>query len=109
MQLQEAFEQVTVRKPMVWKHLQVFPLVRPNGHAATYALIDDLLERQQAEITEVNESGSVPTILVRNQAKVDALILDGTELRGARQNRMVNVTVIVGQMSDTPIPVSCIA
>jgi flavodoxin len=108
MQLQEALDNVAVRKPISWKHLQVFPLVQPNGRPPSYALIDDLLERQQAEITEVTEGGSVPTVLVKNHADLDALILDGTELRGAKQNRMVNVTVIVARMSDTPIPVSCV-
>jgi ARG/rhodanese/phosphatase superfamily protein len=56
----------------------------------------------------LNDGGSVPTIKVFNHADIDALILDGTELRGAKQNRMVNVTVIIGKHSETPIPVSCV-
>src|SRR5215470_4779041 len=79
-----------------------------NGHAPSYALIDDLLEDGQAEITELNEGGTVPTIKVFNHADIDALILDGTELRGAKQNRMVNVTVVIGKHSEAPIPVSCV-
>ncbi len=43
-----------------------------------------------------------------NHADIDALILDGTELRGAKQNRMVNITIIVGKHSEAPIPVSCV-
>jgi hypothetical protein len=108
MRLTDILHSVTIGEPLQWKNLQVFPLVQPNGHVPTYALIDDLLERNQAEITEVSDGGSVPTIKVLNHADLDALILDGTELRGAKQNRMVNVTVIIGKHSETPIPVSCV-
>ncbi len=108
MQLHDVFDQVTVEKAVQWKNIQVFPLIQSNGHDPSYALIDDLLDSGQAEITEINDGGSVPTIAVRNHAGIDALILDGTELRGAKQNRMVNVTVIVGKGTDTPIPVSCV-
>jgi len=108
MELMDVLKDVTFGAPLQWKSLQVFPLVQPNGHAPTYALIDDLLDHNQAEIREVSEGGSVPTISVLNHSDVDALILDGTELRGAKQNRMVNVTVIIGKHSETPIPVSCV-
>src|SRR5437867_373816 len=108
MELQDVLSQVSVEPSLSWKNVQVFPLVQPNGHEPSYALIDELLERKQVAITELNEGGAVPTIKVLNKADVDALILDGTELRGAKQNRMVNVTVIVGQHTETPIPVTCV-
>lgn len=108
MQLRDVLGKVRVQKPMRWKNLQVFPLVQPNGHDPTYAPLDDLLDRAQVEVTEINEGGSVPTIKVRNKSGVDALILDGTELHGAKQNRMVDVTIIVGKGTETEIPVSCV-
>lgn len=108
MQLTEILKNVRVGAPLQWKNLQVFPLTQPNGHTPSYTLIDDLLERGQAEITELNDGAAVSTIKVLNHADMDALILDGTELRGAKQNRMVNVTVIVGKHRETPIPVSCV-
>ena len=108
MKLHDVFGQVTVEKPLQWKNVQVFALLQPNGHDPSYALIDDLLEGGRVEIKEFDEHGSVSTISLRNHADLDALILDGTELRGAKQNRMVNLTVIVGKGTDTPIPVSCV-
>ena len=62
MELMDVLKEVTFGAPLQWKGLQVFPLVQPNGHAPTYALIDDLLDHNQAEIHEVSEGGSVPTI-----------------------------------------------
>jgi hypothetical protein len=108
MQLTDILKNVKLGAPLQWKNLQVFPLTQPNGHSPSYALIDELLESGQAEITELDEGAAVPTLKVFNRADIDALILDGTELRGAKQNRMVNVTVIVGKHSETPIPVSCV-
>jgi hypothetical protein len=108
MKLHDVFAAVTVQDVVQWQNVQVFPLIQPNGHDPSYALIDDLLGRRKAEITEVDEGGAVPTIAVRNRAPVDALILDGTELHGAKQNRMVNVTVIAGKGTVTAIPVSCV-
>jgi hypothetical protein len=108
MKLSKILEGVCVQEPRTWGSIQVFPLVQPNGHEPGYALVDDLLERGAVHITELGEGGVVPTIKVRNDADVDALILDGSELRGAKQNRMVNVTIIVGKHTEIPIPVSCV-
>lgn len=108
MQLSEILEKVTIGEPVQWANLQVFPLTQPNGHAPGYALLDDLLEQHKVEITELADGASVPTINVLNHTDLDALILDGTELHGAKQNRMVNITIIVGKHSEAPIPVSCV-
>jgi hypothetical protein len=99
---------VATGDPLAWAGLQVFPLHRPNGGDPTCALLDDLLERGEAEVTELGEQGQVPRILVKNRSGLDALILDGMELRGAKQNRMVNVTIIVGRHSEEAVPVSCV-
>ncbi len=108
MMLNEVLAGVMVGEAVGWKGLSVFPLSHGNGHAPAYALIDELLESKQAQITELDDMGSVPTVKVLNHADVDALILDGMELHGAKQNRMVNVTVVIGRHSETEIPVSCV-
>ena len=108
MQLEDILGKVRVQKPLAWKNLQVFPLVQPNGHEPGYAILDDLLDRAQVEVTEINDGGHVPTVKVLNKADINTLILDGTELHGAKQNRMVNVTVVVGKGTETEIPVSCV-
>ena len=43
-----------------------------------------------------------------NRSDFDALIIDGIELHGAKQNRMVNLTIIAGKQSETEIPVACV-
>ena len=71
-------------------------------------LFRSLLERGEVDVAEISEGGAVPTIKVLNRSGLDALILDGTELRGAKQNRMVNVTIVAGGGMETVVPVSCV-
>jgi hypothetical protein len=106
--LTEVLSEVTVEEPSAWNALQVFPLIHPNGHAPTCALIEELLERGEVEVADISQGGAVPTIKVLNRSGLDVLILDGTELRGAKQNRMVNVTIVAGGGMETVVPVSCV-
>jgi hypothetical protein len=63
MQLTEILKNVTLGEPLQWKNLQVFPLMRSNGHVLTYALIDDLVERNQAPLNvPVALLGDAPTV-----------------------------------------------
>ncbi len=88
--------------------LTVFPLIASNGVAPPYLLLDEALQRGLATITEVSEGGSVPELRFENRADKPVLIVDGEELVGAKQNRIVNITILVPAHAITPIPVSCV-
>jgi hypothetical protein len=62
----------------------------------------------RARVTEVSEAGSVPFLKVANEADRPLLLLDGEELIGAKQNRILNTTVLVGAHTEVTIPVSCV-
>jgi hypothetical protein len=83
---------------------QLFPRLRPW---ADYATLDEALPLG-FQITEVDESGAVPELTVHNPLDKDVLLYDGEELLGAKQNRILNVTVLVGAHTKTRIPVSCV-
>ena len=57
---------------------------------------------------EVNESGSVPNLAVKNKCKRPLLIPEGEILMGAKQNRVINVTVLVAAGVKFVLPVSCV-
>jgi hypothetical protein len=59
-------------------------------------------------VEEVDPAGSVPELAVRNPLEQKVLLYDGEELLGAKQNRILNVTVLVAGESKTVIPVSCV-
>src|ERR1700730_11677852 len=57
---------------------------------------------------EVSEAGSVLFLKVVNGADRQLLLLDGEELLGAKQNRILNTTVLVDAHTEVIIPVSCV-
>jgi hypothetical protein len=59
-------------------------------------------------VTEMSESGSVPELRVTNDLDVAVFLMDGQELVGAKQNRILNTDVLVPAKSTLTIPVSCV-
>jgi hypothetical protein len=59
-------------------------------------------------VTEISQSGSVPELQVENKLDVRVFLMDGQELIGAKQNRILNTDVLVPARSSLKIPVSCV-
>jgi hypothetical protein len=87
--------------------LVVIPLVGTKAVKARYVLLEEALQRGRLTISEVDEGGQVPYLRAVNQGPRPVLIHDGEELVGAKQNRIANVTVLVG-VGERIIPVSCV-
>ncbi len=103
-----AIDRLEIGTPVSSANLTMFPLLLPEESAPGYLTLDEALAAGLVSVTEVSESGSVPELLVRNRAKQSILILDGEELVGAKQNRIVNLTILVAAGSTLHIPVSCV-
>jgi len=88
--------------------LTVVPLTTPPAVDPGWILLQDALASGSTEISERNRAGSVPTLRVVNRGSRDVLLLDGEELVGAKQNRVLNTTILVGAASIINIPVSCV-
>jgi hypothetical protein len=82
----------------------LFPRLQPR---ADYVTLDEALPLG-LRVTEVSAAGSVPELLVANPLESSVLLYDGEELLGAKQNRILNVTVLVPAASETKVPVSCV-
>jgi hypothetical protein len=82
----------------------LFPRVSPR---AAYVTLEEALGLG-FRVTEVDAAGSVPELLAVNPLDADVLLYDGEELLGAKQNRILNVTVLAGARGETRIPVSCV-
>jgi hypothetical protein len=85
----------------------VTPLFPRRDPVARYLTLDDALA-DGFRVTETSAQGSVPELAVENPLDTDVLLYDGEELVGAKQNRILNVTVLVAARSKLPIPVSCV-
>ena len=83
------------------------PVLAPEG-GVDYLLSDEAIAAGSVTVEEVSEGGSVPDLLVTNPGDSRVLFLEGEELRGAKQNRVLNTSVLVAAHSKTTIPVSCV-
>ena len=92
---------------ITYRNLCVFPLFAGEDAPPVYMSLKKALEQQLVEITEVSESGSVPNLKVTNKADVPVILIDGEEMAGAKQNRIVNTSLLLAAKSETVIPVSC--
>jgi ARG and Rhodanese-Phosphatase-superfamily-associated Protein domain len=59
-------------------------------------------------VTELSEAGSVETLLVVNPLKTPVLLYEGEELVGAKQNRVLERSVLVAAGSKLEIPAKCV-
>lgn len=105
------FPDILVGDPLTHETLTVFPLfveVRDRAEPIEYLLSSDALELGTLTVEELGESGSVPELVVKNSGDSRVLFLEGEELRGAKQNRVLNTSVLVPAHSSLKIPVSCV-
>jgi hypothetical protein len=99
---------ISLGKTQAFRNLAVVPLLDPSKGAAGYLALDEALRRGQTEITEVSDAGSVPQLKLRNRGPYEVFLLDGEELVGAKQNRILNLSILVPGHSELEIPVSCV-
>jgi hypothetical protein len=90
------------------KNLAVYPLLSGVNSTLDYVTLDEALSLDLVEISEVDLGGSVPELKFTNKSAGRVLILDGEEIVGAKQNRIVNTTILVEANTVTVIPVSCV-
>jgi hypothetical protein len=100
--------EVRVGDPIRHETLALFPLFSSPDAGVDYLLSDEAIQAGSVTVEEVSEGGSVPNLLVTNRGDSRVLFLEGEELRGAKQNRVLNTSVLVAAHSKTPIPVSCV-
>jgi hypothetical protein len=86
----------------------VFPLFSEVEVQPDYLTLAEALAQGYVRIEEVSLHGSVPELRVVNRSSRSVLLLDGDEVVGARQNRVLNTTVLVGPERELVIPVSCV-
>ncbi len=102
------FPLIRVGEPVGYQTLTVFPLFDGSFEPVEYTLSDDGIASGSVTVEEVSAGGSVPDLLVENKGDVRVLFLEGEELVGAKQNRILNTSVLIAAHAKTKIPVSCV-
>jgi hypothetical protein len=99
-------DRLEVGEPFSHGALTVVPLLGPSEPEPDWLTLTEA--GAEVAVTEANLAGEVPTLAVQNDADRPVLLLDGEELVGAKQNRVLNTTVLVAAHTSVRIPVSCV-
>src|SRR5262245_6879774 len=103
-------DKVSLGRPSAYRNLTLTPILLKDGplSAMEPMSLEEAIAEGTIQVTEVSAEGHVPELRVKNSGDRQVLILDGEELIGAKQNRIVNVTILVAPQSEIVIPVSCV-
>jgi hypothetical protein len=107
--LQKEFSRLELGEPAHFRGLTLLPLLReePSAPEPDYLLLEEAIGLGVARVTELN-GGTVPELRFENMADRPVLLLDGEELIGAKQNRVLNLTILAPARQSIVIPVSCV-
>ncbi len=72
-----------------------------------YLLASDAVAQGHLKIEEM-DGGVVPQLIAMNTSQHPVLVVDGEHLEGAKQNRILNVSVLLAAGRKTVLPVSCV-
>ena len=97
---------VTLGQPQQYRNLTLYPLLAAGPAQPGYRRLEQALALGSARVTEVSEGGRVPELCFVNDGDLPVLLLDGEELVGAKQDRILNLTVLAPAHQTTIIPVS---
>lgn len=100
-------QSLRLAEAQVYRNIAIVPLIAPSDGMLQYRTLGEALSSGDLTITEVSASGSVPELTVVNRGIKPVLFLDGEELAGAKQNRVLNTSILLKEASETKIPVSC--
>ncbi len=105
--LRQHLGRLTYGRGVVAGDLRVIPIFGPARGPRAVSL-PEAMRRGLARVEEVTPRARVRRLRITNGGKRPLLLFDGEELVGARQNRLVNVTILVAAGVTADIPVSCI-
>jgi hypothetical protein len=108
--LQEEFSRIEIGPSSEFRNLILFPLMRRSAavQPLDYLLLEDGIAQGKVRVTELHAGGSVPELRLENSSDLPVLLVDGEELIGAKQNRVLNLTILAPAKQTTVIPVSCV-
>jgi hypothetical protein len=78
-----------------------------GASAPGYILASEAFGSGLLTISELGD-GSVPELVAHNRSELPVLLLDGEHLEGAKQHRVLNVSVLLAPRHRTVIPVTCV-
>jgi hypothetical protein len=107
--LQTLLNDLKLGTPQSNGSLTLYPLRSAPGKATPmYTLAHEAFLTGSLEVTEVSDEGVVAELLAITSGELPILLIDGEELVGAKQNRIMNTDALLRPNKRMTIPVSCV-
>ena len=103
----QLLESLHITEPHIHGGFGLWPIIAPARPVPAYITLVEAQALELFTITEVSEDGSVPSLRVVNETPHHIMLFDGEELKGAKQNRILNTTILVAAGTRLDVPVSC--
>jgi hypothetical protein len=89
--------------------MTVFPVFAADiaSSPLRYRTLEQAIAEGAVEVVE-QASATVPELTLRNKGDVMIFVLDGEEVVGGRQNRIVNASFLIAANSTVTLPVTCV-
>jgi hypothetical protein len=108
LQLLSVSTRISLGQPQAFRNLTVVPLLDPVAPPTGWLTLGRALAGGLVEVSEISEHGSVPQLRLLNRGSEPVFLLDGEELVGAKQNRILNISLLAPAGGRIEIPVSCV-
>ena len=79
----------------IFRGVGLLPMFQGVYEGLDHLTLKEALDKDALLISEVSHGGSVPELKVINKGSAPVLLLDGEELSEAKQNRVLNTTILV--------------
>ena len=90
----------------VHKNVAVIPIKTPINHKVDLLTLKKGFELGLVDVKECEQS-TVNTIIVENKSVAPLLLVDGEEIVGGDQNRIMDATILIAPESEMKVPVNC--
>ena len=100
------FANLKAAEPVFLRNLKIYPIKGDNGNGFTLTTIEEAINAGDAEFREL-DTPDVNEILFINRGNTPVLMLDGDEITGALQNRIISRSDIAEPNSTHRISVIC--
>ncbi len=105
--IKQQLQSINISDPLHFQNLTLFAIKGSNNTSFHYITLSQAYENKVVEVKETSEEGTVSELLFINNSDTPILIIEGQELLGAKQNRIINVSILVPAHISMVIPVSC--
>lgn len=90
------------------KNLSVIQLATAEQDTVSYISGSLAIKEKKLSLKELTETGRVNHIIAINESSEFIFFKDGDLIEGAKQNRILNTSILLAPNSTTEIPVSCV-